>query len=86
MSARHRLSPRYIRKLFEGENMSLSKFVLDERLTRVHRMLVDPRHADRTITDIVLGVGFGDVSTFNREFRRRFKVTPSDVRAAARNR
>lgn len=80
LSARHRLSPRYIRKLFEGENTSLSQFVLGQRLTRVHRMLADVRYADRTITDIVLAVGFTDVSTFNREFRRRFGMTPSDVR------
>jgi AraC-like DNA-binding protein len=80
LSARHSLSPRYIRKLFEGENTSLSQFVLRQRLTRVHRMLADPRHSDRTISDIALAVGFGDLSTFNREFRRRFGATPSDVR------
>jgi AraC-like DNA-binding protein len=86
LSARHRLSPRYIRKLFEGENTSLSQFVLVQRLARVHRMLVDPRYDGVTIGDIVLAVGFGDISTFNREFRRRFAMTPSDVRAAARDR
>jgi AraC-like DNA-binding protein len=84
LSARHSVSPRYIRKLFEGESTSLSQFVLGQRLTRVHRMLAEPRYADRTISDIALAVGFGDISTFNHEFRRRFKVTPSDVRAAAR--
>ena len=81
LAARHRVSPRYIRKLFEGEDTSLSQFVLGQRLTRVHRMLSDPRHADRTIGDIAFGAGFGDLSTFNREFRRRFGVTPSDVRS-----
>jgi AraC-like DNA-binding protein len=85
LSARHGVSPRYIRKLFEGENTSLSQFVLAQRLTRVHRMLADPRCADRTISDIALAVGFGDISTFNREFRRRYNMKPSDVRAAARN-
>ncbi|MGH8188275.1 MAG: AraC family transcriptional regulator [Steroidobacteraceae bacterium] len=85
LSARHHLTPRYIRKLFEGENTSLSRFVLLQRLARVHRMLTDPRHAGRTIGDIALAVGFGDISTFNREFRRQFGMTPSDVRAAARN-
>jgi AraC-like DNA-binding protein len=43
-------------------------------------MLTDTRYADRTISDIAFAVGFGDLSTFNREFRRRFGVTPSDVR------
>jgi AraC-like DNA-binding protein len=86
LSGRHRLSPRYIRKLFEGESTSLSQFVLGQRLTRVHRMLADPRYAGVTIGDIALAVGFGDISTFNREFRRRFDMTPSDVRASARHR
>jgi AraC-like DNA-binding protein len=80
LSMRHGVSTRYIRKLFEGENTSLSRFVLGQRLTRVHRMLSDPRYADRTISDIAFTIGFGDLSTFNREFRRRFRMTPSDVR------
>jgi AraC-like DNA-binding protein len=80
LSARHGVSPRYIRSLFEGESTSLSQFVLAQRLMRVHRMLTDPRHDDRTISDIAFGIGFNDISTFNREFRRRFGVTPSDVR------
>jgi AraC-like DNA-binding protein len=37
LSARHRLSERYVRKLFEGEDTPLSQFVLGERLIRVHR-------------------------------------------------
>jgi AraC-like DNA-binding protein len=80
LSVRHRLSARYIRKLFEGENTSLSQYVLGQRLTRVHRMLADPRYASRAIADVAFSVGFGDLSTFNREFRRRFGVRPSDVR------
>ena len=63
--------------------MSLSQFVLDRRLARVHRMLADPRHAHSAIGDIALAAGFGDISTFNREFRRRFGMTPSDVRRQA---
>jgi threonine/homoserine/homoserine lactone efflux protein/AraC-like DNA-binding protein len=83
LSSRHRITPRYIRKLFEGENMSVSKYVLGQRLTRVYRMLADASQADRTIADIALAAGFGDLSTFNRAFRRRFGVTPSAVRHGA---
>jgi AraC-like DNA-binding protein len=86
LAARHGLSPRYIRKLFEGENTSLSHYVLGQRLTRVRRLLTDPHHAARKIVDIALAVGFGDISTFNREFRRHFNATPSDVRAAGNER
>jgi AraC-like DNA-binding protein len=84
LAARHRLSPRYIRKLFEGEDTSLSQYVLGQRLMRMHRLLTEPRYSAGKICDIALAVGFGDISTFNREFRRRFNATPSDVRAAGR--
>jgi AraC-like DNA-binding protein len=46
-------------------------------------MLTDPRRLHLAIIDIALAVGFGDVSYFNRVFRRRFGDTPSGVRAAA---
>ena len=84
LAARHNVSPRYIRKLFEEENTSLSQFVLCQRLVRVHRMLGDSRYAHLTIGTIAFEAGFGDLSTFNRDFRRHFGKTPSDVRAAAR--
>ncbi|UVK56177.1 helix-turn-helix transcriptional regulator [Mesorhizobium sp. AR02] len=83
IARRHRLSARYIRKLFEGEGTSLSDFMLGQRLLRAHRMLSDPRHSGRSITAIAFEAGFNDSSYFNRAFRRRYDATPSDVRAAA---
>ena len=53
------------------------------RLARAHRMLTDPRHVGRPVSAIAFDVGFGDLSHFNRTFRRRYGATPSDVRAAA---
>jgi len=83
IARRHRLSARYIRKLFEAEGTSLSDFMLGQRLLRAHRMLSDPRHSGRSITAIAFEAGFNDLSYFNRAFRRRYDATPSDVRAAA---
>jgi AraC-like DNA-binding protein len=85
LATRHRVTVRYIQRLFESEGTTLSRYVLGQRLAQVHRMLVDPRCADRAISTIAYDVGFGDMSTFNREFRRLFGATPSEVRAAARN-
>jgi AraC-like DNA-binding protein len=85
MAARQALSPRYFHKLFELEGATYSEFVASQRLARAHRMLVDPRYGGQSISTIALGVGFGDISYFNRTFRRRFGMTPSDVRAAARH-
>ncbi|MFZ5674453.1 MAG: AraC family transcriptional regulator [Pseudomonadota bacterium] len=83
IAARHRLSPRYVRKLFEGEGTSLSDFMLAQRLERAHRLLTDPRRAGSTITAIAFEAGFNDLSYFNRAFRRRYGATPTDVRGTA---
>jgi AraC-like DNA-binding protein len=82
--ARHQgISPRYVRKLFDLEGTTFTEFVLDQRLARAHRMLIDRQFSHRTIGAIAFTVGFGDLSYFNRAFRRRYGATPSDVRAAA---
>jgi AraC-like DNA-binding protein len=74
------LTPRHVHRLFEAEGTTFSQFVLGERLARACRMLTDPRFARQTITEIALAAGFGDLSYFNRTFRRRYGVTPSEVR------
>jgi AraC-like DNA-binding protein len=84
ISARHGISPRYIRTLFERDHTTFTDFVLNQRLARVHRCLVDPRFAGRMISTIAFEAGFGDLSYFNHAFRRRYAATPSDIRAAAR--
>jgi AraC-like DNA-binding protein len=84
LAAHHGISARYVRKLFEEDGSSFSSFVLAERLRRVRRMLVDRRYAHLNIAQIAHENGFGDVSYFNRAFRRHFGTTPSDVREAAR--
>lgn len=81
LAGRHNISPVYIRKLFEGEGVSFTQFVLDQRLARAYRMLCDPNSSGRTIGSIALEVGFNDVSYFNRAFRRRYGASPSDVRS-----
>jgi AraC-like DNA-binding protein len=83
VAKRQGISPIYIRKLFDGESTSFTQFVLDERLARAHQLLSDPRFAGRGIGALALESGFGDLSYFNRAFRRRFGTSPSDVRAAA---
>lgn len=83
IAARHGVSPRYVRKLFESEGTSLSDFMLAQRLERAHRLLGDPRRSGCSITTIAFEAGFNDLSYFNRAFRRRYDATPSDIRAKA---
>lgn len=80
VAARHGISPRYLRKLLEEDGTSFSSFVLTQRLAQAHRMLTDRRYAHLNIAQIAHDNGFGDVSYFNRAFRRHYGATPSDVR------
>jgi AraC-like DNA-binding protein len=84
IAARHHLSDRSIRTLFNYENTTFSDFVLGERLALTHRRLSDPDFAGYTISAIAVESGFGDISYFNNAFRRRYDCKPSDVRAMAR--
>ena len=83
VAAHHRVATRYLQRLFESEGTTLSEFVLNQRLARVHQMLADLRYARWTVSALALETGFGDVSYFNRRFRRRFGMRPSDVRSQA---
>lgn len=84
LAARHHVSPRYVRLLFEGEGTSFSEFVREERLKQARRMLASPRFDALRISEIAYAVGFNDLSYFNRSFRRRFDMTPSDLRELSR--
>ncbi|HEV2157853.1 AraC family transcriptional regulator [Bradyrhizobium sp.] len=84
IAIRHGISPRYVRKLFEQDGSSFSAFVLAERLAKAHRMLVDRSFGHLNIAQIAHESGFGDVSYFNRAFRRHFGSRPSDFREAAK--
>jgi AraC-like DNA-binding protein len=83
IATRHRVTPRYVHKLFEADGTTFTQFVLRQRLDRVYRMLRDPLLLPRSITSIAYDAGFGDLSYFNRTFRRHYCATPSDIRSGA---
>jgi AraC-like DNA-binding protein len=83
VAARQGITPVYIGKLFGDEQLSFSTFVLENRLVRARHMLSNPRFRSRAIGAVALDCGFGDLSYFNRAFRRRFGASPSEIRADA---
>ena len=83
VAARQRVSPRYVQMLFEQDGTTFSQYVIGHRLARAYRMLTDPRFGDSSITSVAFDVGFGDLSYFNRAFRRCYGGTPSEIRADA---
>jgi AraC-like DNA-binding protein len=80
VALRQRITPRYIHMLFETECVTFMEFVIEQRLLRANHMLCDPRFAGLSISAIAYDAGFGDLSYFNRSYRRRFGETPSDTR------
>jgi AraC-like DNA-binding protein len=82
VAAHYGLSVRYIHMLFEGEGTTFSTFVREQRLLKAHTMLRSPRHVGHSIGSIAFSVGFGNLSHFNRSFRRSFGATPTEVRLA----
>jgi AraC-like DNA-binding protein len=86
VAAHHKISPSYVRKLLESDGTSFADLVLELRLARAHRLLGDPRRLGQQIGVIAYDVGFGDLSYFNRCFRRRYGMTPSERRAEAQTR
>jgi AraC family transcriptional regulator len=75
------MSPYHFLRTFQLlVGMTPHQFVLR---TRLHRAAVRLRRSDETVSAIALDMGFGDLSTFNRRFRRVTGLSPSAYRAAA---
>ncbi len=84
IARRHRISPRYLRELFGTAGTSFSDYTLDRRLAHARQLLGESGLADARISTIALESGFGDLSYFNRTFRQKFGMTPTEARTALR--
>jgi AraC-like DNA-binding protein len=83
VAARHAVTPRYVQRLFAETGIGFTEYVVAQRLARAHRLVSDPQLAGRTLTALAHEAGFGDLSYFNRAFRRQFGAAPAEVRAQA---
>jgi len=80
LAKRHRLTPRRIRDLFYSKNTNFTEYLLNTRLDRARELLANPTLARVNVASIAFDCGFGDISWFHYAFRRRFQVTPADMR------
>lgn len=74
------ITPRYVHLLLEESGRSFAEHVVERRLASIADILRDPRQRHRRIADIALEQGFADLSHFNRAFRRRYGMKPSEMR------
>jgi AraC-like DNA-binding protein len=82
IARRHGVSPRYLARVFEREGLSVARWIRLRRLelSRQRIEALDP--GSSTICEIAYSCGFGDVSSFNRAFKRHFGATPGSLRRA----
>ncbi len=76
------ISARYIQKLFAGHGMTFKSYLIGLRLAQVQRDLLNPSVAHVSASDIAFRWGFRDLTTFHRNFKRRFADTPSQMRSS----
>ncbi len=77
------ISLRYLHMLFQRGDLTVSGFILKNRLRICRQALIDPAFQRVKISEIAFRWGFNSVSHFCRTFRERYDASPSDIRHAA---
>jgi AraC-like DNA-binding protein len=72
------LSERQAQRLFARSGTTFSEFVREQRLSSARRLLHGPNTVHK-ISHVAYCVGFNDLSYFNRSFRKRFGMAPSEA-------
>jgi AraC-like DNA-binding protein len=78
-----RCSKRLLHSAFSDDDETLNGYIQHQRLAASIRDLIDPANASRSITDIALAAGFGNLSHFSRVFREHTGGSPSEFRRQA---
>lgn len=74
------VSRRHLYNAFAEEADGVAGYVLARRLEACCAALQDPRVAERSITDVAMAFGFGNMAHFSRVFRARTGQSPSEFR------
>jgi AraC-like DNA-binding protein/mannose-6-phosphate isomerase-like protein (cupin superfamily) len=77
-----RISRATLYRLFEADG-GLAHYVREQRLNLAFRELIAPSAQDRRLIDLAVGMRFSSDSTFIRAFRRKFGLTPGELRELA---
>lgn len=76
------MSERTLFKVFEVREPGFHQQLVEERLALAARRLRAPMNAGKII-GVALDCGFDSITTFNRNFKRRFGISPSEYRDRA---
>lgn len=76
----NQISVRALHYLFKSTGQSVSEYIWERRLARAREELELSGAAKRSVTEIALGAGFNSMSHFSSLFRRKFGMSPSELR------
>jgi AraC-like DNA-binding protein len=85
LARRHHVSVRHAYILFERIGTTPGAYLREQRLLAARAMLSDPRYDRLAVSSIAAAVGFRDLSTFERAFRRQYGTTPASWRREHRH-
>ena len=77
-ASEHRISVRYLHKIFHANGLSFGQYLLDARLQRAHQMIFAGSGRERiNIGEVAYRSGFANQSHFSASYRVRYGVTPT---------
>jgi AraC-like DNA-binding protein len=83
-ASEHRISVRYLHKIFHANGLSFGQYLLDARLQRAHRMILAGNGCPRiNIGEIAYRCGFASQSHFSASYKMRYGVTPTQSAAGS---
>lgn len=83
VAAAHHISPRYLRKLFEGEGDSVARWIRSRRLEQCRRDLRRPELCNTSVSALARHWGFTDAAHFSRLFKSTYGQPPREYRTVA---
>lgn len=83
VAAAHYISPRYLRRLFEGEGNSVARWIRSRRLEECRRDLARPELRDIPVSAVAARWGITDAAHFSRLFKSAYGQSPRQYRQVA---
>jgi AraC-like DNA-binding protein len=80
IAAAHRISLRYLHKLFQGEGHTVAAWIRECRLQQCRRDLADPQLSGQPVNAIAARWGFPNPAHFSHAFRAAYDVSPRRFR------
>jgi AraC-like DNA-binding protein len=84
VAAAHYISVRQLHQIFQSEGTTVSTWIRTRRLEHCRRMLSDPLHDSRPVSEIGARWGLPDAPHFSRVFKAAYGVSPRQFRGETR--